>query len=111
MCQHTGAKHITMLMESCRMSQRRAMLPSLNQRLCKDSCMQGKEIQCDSADLVRGHTWSNGSLPLIVGCRDSFLRLVEEYDPTRDREEQAAWLSSRLRMLLPPSADRCSSSS
>ena len=111
MCQHTGAKHITMPMESCWSAQRCEMLPSLHQRLYKDSGMRSKERQFESADLVRRQIWSNRSLPLILDCRDSFLRLVEEYDPTRDREEQAAWLSSRLRMQLAPSADRCSTSS
>ena len=57
MCQHTGAKHITMLMESCWSAQRCEMLPSLHQRLYKDSGMRSKERQFESADLVRRQIW------------------------------------------------------
>ena len=41
-------------------------------------------------------------------CRDSFITLVEEYDSGRDCAGKAAWLSSKLGMQLPPSADRYS---
>ena len=38
--------------------------------------------------------------------RDSFIGLVEEYDPGQDRKQKAAWLSAKLGLRLPPSADR-----
>ena len=38
--------------------------------------------------------------------RDSFIGLVEDYDPGQDRKRKAAWLSAKLGLRLPPSADR-----
>ena len=48
-------------------------------------------------------------LLIEIARRDSFFSLVEEYDLHSGGEDKAAWLSSKLGMQLPPSADRYSS--